>query len=400
MKRDAAAVTAELAALAAGAQRRTRRSVEAYAGAGSILAPVIGGQRLVNFCSNDYLGLAGDPRLAEALRAALMHWGTGAGAAHLVSGHTAEHHALEEELADFTGREAALLFSTGYMANVGVIGALTARDEVILQDKLNHASLIDGARQSDARLLRYRHGDSEDAARIAAEQSQRLSLIATDGVFSMDGDVAPLAQLAEIARAHSAWLLVDDAHGFGVRGAGGRGSLEAAGLTAAQAPLLMGTLGKAAGSFGAFVAGDRELIDLILQRARSYLYTTAMPPAIAAATRAALVIIREEGWRRERLVQLIARFREGAAARGLPLMPSTTPIQPVRVPGSARALAASEALRQRGFWVSAIRHPTVPAGTERLRVTLSAAHTDAQLQSLLDALPECIPPAVPGEPAL
>jgi len=400
MKRDAAAVTAELAALGARAQRRTRRSVEAYAAAGSILAPVIGGQRLVNFCSNDYLGLAGDPRLAEALRAALMHWGTGAGAAHLVTGHTAEHHALEEELADFTGREAALLFSTGYMANVGVIGALTARDEVILQDKLNHASLIDGARQSDARLLRYRHADAEDAARIAAEQSQRLSLIATDGVFSMDGDIAPLTELAAVARAHSAWLLVDDAHGFGVRGTGGRGSLEAAGLAAAQAPLLMGTLGKAAGTFGAFVAGDHEVIDLILQRARSYIYTTAMPPAIAAATRAALVIIREEGWRRERLVQLIARFREGAAARGLPLMPSTTPIQPVLVPGSARALAASEALRQRGFWVSAIRHPTVPAGTERLRVTLSAAHSDAQLQALLDALPESIPPAAPGEPTV
>jgi 8-amino-7-oxononanoate synthase len=390
MKRDAAAVTAELAALITSAQRRSRRCVDAYATTGSILAPMSGGQRLINFCSNDYLGLAGDPRLAEALRAAVAHWGAGAGAAHLVTGHTAEHHALEEELADFTGREAALLFSTGYMANVGVISALTARDEVILQDKLNHASLIDGARQSDARLLRYRHGDAQDAARIAAEQSQRLSLIATDGVFSMDGDIAPLQRLADVARQHSAWLLVDDAHGFGVLGAGGRGSLEAAGLTAEQVPLLMGTLGKAAGTFGAFVAGDREVIDLILQRARSYIYTTAMPPAIAAATRAALVILREEGWRRERLAQLIAKFRAGAAARGLPLMASSTAIQPVLVPGSARVVEASEALRQRGFWVSAIRHPTVPAGTERLRVTLSAAHGDAQVQSLLDALAEVL----------
>jgi len=388
MKRDAAAVTAELAALAAHAQRRVRRCIEAQALAGCILQPVVDGRRLLNFCSNDYLGLAGDQRLSAALCAAAAIWGAGAGAAHLVAGHTAEHHALEAELADFTGREAALLFSTGYMANVGVITALTLRDEVILQDKLNHASLIDGARQCDARLLRYRHGDASEAARIAAEHASPLTLIATDGVFSMDGDVAPLPALADIAQRHSAWLLVDDAHGFGVLGAHGGGSLEAAGLSAAQVPLLMGTLGKAAGSFGAFVAGDREVIDLILQRARSYIYTTAMPPAIAAATRAALLILREEGWRRERLQQRIAQFRAGAAARGLPLMASSTAIQPLLVPGAARCLAASEALRQRGFWVSAIRHPTVPAGTERLRVTLSAAHSDLHVESLLDALAE------------
>lgn len=393
MKRDTAAVTAELAALAQRAQRRDRRCVEAQTAAGSILAPVVDGQPLLNFCSNDYLGLAGDPRLAEAMRAAAAKFGSGAGAAHLVTGHTTEHHALEEELADFTGREAALLFSTGYMANVGVITALTARDEVILQDKFNHASLIDGARQSDAQLLRYRHGDAQEAARIAVQQAQRLTLLATDGVFSMDGDIAPLKVLADVALRHSAWLLVDDAHGFGVLGADGRGSLEAAGLTAQQVPLLVGTLGKAAGSFGAFVAGDRDLIDLILQRARSYIYTTAMPPAIAAATRAGLRILREEGWRRERLHQLIKQFRGGAAQRNLPLMVSTTAIQPVRVPGSARALAASTALRQRGFWVSAIRHPTVPAGTERLRVTLSAAHGDEDVESLLDALVESIPAA-------
>lgn len=393
MKRDATAVAAELAALAARAQRRVRRCVEAQAAPGSILAPVLQGQRLVNFCSNDYLGLAGDPRLAQAMRAAATKWGAGAGAAHLVTGHTAEHHALEEELADFTGREAALLFSTGYMANVGVITALTARDELILQDKLNHASLIDGARQSDAQLLRYRHGDADEAARIAAEQAQRLTLIATDGVFSMDGDIAPLRELAATARRHAAWLLVDDAHGFGVLGSNGRGSLEAAGLGTAEVPLLMGTLGKAAGSFGAFVAGDREAIELILQRARSYIYTTAMPPAIAAATRAALAILREEPGRRERLQRLIAIFRSGAAARALPLMTSITAIQPVLVPGASRVLAASEALRQRGFWVSAIRYPTVPAGSERLRVTLSAAHSDAQVESLLDALAQCVPAA-------
>jgi len=388
MKRDPAAVTAQLTALAAHAQRRMRHCVQAQALAGSILQPVVDGRRLLNFCSNDYLGLAGDPRLTQALRAAATHWGAGAGAAHLVTGHTAEHHALEEELADFTGREAALLFSTGYMANVGVITALTQRGEVILQDKRNHASLIDGARQSDARLLRYRHGDAGEAARIAAQHAPSLALIASDGVFSMEGDIAPLPALAAIAQRHAAWLLVDDAHGFGVLGANGGGSLQAAGLSAAQVPLLMGTLGKAAGSFGAFLAGDREVIELILQRARSYIYTTAMPAAIAAATRAALLILREEGWRRERLQQLIAKFRDGAAARGLPLMASSTAIQPLLVAGSARCLAVSEALRQRGFWVSAIRHPTVPAGSERLRVTLSAAHRDADVESLLDALAE------------
>ncbi|HUG72554.1 MAG TPA: aminotransferase class I/II-fold pyridoxal phosphate-dependent enzyme, partial [Steroidobacteraceae bacterium] len=263
MKRSATAVSAELAALAERAQRRVRRQVQGYADAGSIHAPLVDGRRLRNFCSNDYLGLAGDVRVVEALRAGALRWGAGAGAAHLVSGHTAEHHALEEELADFTGREAALLFSTGYMANVGVLGALATRGEILLQDRLNHASLIDGARQCGARLVRYRHADAEDATRLAAEHSAGLALLATDGVFSMDGDVAPLAALASLARRHDAWLLVDDAHGFGVLGAHGRGSLELAGLTAEEVPLLVGTLGKAVGTFGAFVAGERDLIELI-----------------------------------------------------------------------------------------------------------------------------------------
>jgi 8-amino-7-oxononanoate synthase len=325
------------------------------------------------------------------MRVAASRWGAGAGAAHLVTGHTAEHHALEEELAAYTGREAALLFSTGYMANVGVITALAARGEVILQDRLNHASLIDGARQSDARLLRYAHADANAAARVADEHSAAFSLLVTDGVFSMDGDIAPLADLASLARRHAAWLLVDDAHGFGVLGATGAGSVQAAGLTADDVPLLVGTLGKAAGSFGAFVAGDREVIDLILQRARSYIYTTALPPAVAAATRASLAILREESWRRERLGALIARFRAGAVKRGLPLAPSATAIQPVMVPGAAQCLAASQSLLERGFWVSAIRHPTVAAGTERLRVTLSAGHSEAEVDGLLDALADCVP---------
>jgi 8-amino-7-oxononanoate synthase len=320
------------------------------------------------------------------MQSASARWGTSAGAAHLVTGHTQEHHALEEELAAFTGREAALLFSTGYMANVGVITALAARGEVILQDRLNHASLIDGARQSDANMHRYLHGDVVDAARLLQQAEGKVSLIATDGVFSMDGDLAPLRELAALAGQHEAWLLVDDAHGLGVLGAQGGGCLELAGLGAAQVPLLVGTLGKAFGSFGAFVAGARDDIDLILQRARSYIYTTALPPAVAAATRAALKIVVEEGWRRERLAMLIARFRSGAAQLGLPLMPSTTAIQPVLMPGAARCLAASAALMERGFWVSAIRCPTVPAGTERLRVTISAGHSEQQVDALLDAL--------------
>jgi 8-amino-7-oxononanoate synthase len=391
MKRIAAGVSATLEDLSQRAQRRVRRCIEAQAAAGSILAPVVDDRRLVNFCSNDYLGLAGDARLVEAMRVAASRWGAGAGAAHLVTGHTAEHHALEEELAAYTGREAALLFSTGYMANVGVITALAARGEVILQDRLNHASLIDGARQSDARLLRYAHADANAAARVADEHSAAFSLLVTDGVFSMDGDIAPLADLASLARRHAAWLLVDDAHGFGVLGATGAGSVQAAGLTADDVPLLVGTLGKAAGSFGAFVAGDREVIDLILQRARSYIYTTALPPAVAAATRASLAILREESWRRERLGALIARFRAGAVKRGLPLAPSATAIQPVMVPGAAQCLAASQSLLERGFWVSAIRHPTVAAGTERLRVTLSAGHSEAEVDGLLDALADCVP---------
>ena len=386
MKHRAQAIDAALQALGRDQQLRVRRVVQRLAADGDVARPVLDDGPLLNFCSNDYLGLAGHPHMIEALAAAARHWGSGAGAAHLVTGHTAEHHALEEELAQFTGREAALLFSTGYMANIGVITALTGRDELLLQDRLNHASLIDGARQSDARLLRYRHADAQDAARLAAENAQRLSLIATDGVFSMDGDVAPLEALSTVARHHEAWLLVDDAHGFGVLGASGGGSLELAGLRAAEVPLLMGTLGKALGSFGAFVAGDRQVIELILQRARSYIYTTALPPAVAAATRTALSLVQSEGWRRQRLQAAVTSFRAAAASRGIALMPSASPIQPVLVPGAARCLAASQALRARGFWVAAIRSPTVPAGTERLRITLTAAHADADIAALVDAL--------------
>lgn len=398
MKRSAASIAESLQELSRRGERRVRRVVESPGAEATVLAPVVDGRALCNFCSNDYLGLAGDARVAEAMAMAARRWGAGAGAAHLVTGHTAEHHALEEELAAFTGREAALLFSTGYMANAGVITALAGRGEIVLQDRLNHASLIDGARQSGAKLQRYRHADAAHArqfalppAGFATARDSQLAMIVTDGVFSMDGDVAPLRELADVARESEAWLMVDDAHGLGVLGANGGGALEQAGLAAQDVPLLVGTLGKAFGSFGAFVAGDREVIEFIMQRARSYLFTTALPPAVAAATRASLRLVREEGWRRAHLAALIARFRDGAAQRGIRSMLSNTPIQPIPVPGAQACAQASAALMQRGFWVAAIRHPTVPAGTERLRVTLSAAHTEAQVDALLDALVDVLP---------
>jgi 8-amino-7-oxononanoate synthase len=325
---------------------------------------------------------------------AAKRWGAGAGAAHLVTGHTQEHHALEAELADFTGREAALLFSTGYMANLGVLQAFSGRGETVLQDRLNHASLIDGAQLAGAKLSRFAHADIDDAAHRLATAEAPVSVLATDGVFSMDGTVAPVSELAALAKRHRAWFMVDDAHGFGVLGAQGGGVAEAAALSAEDIPVLVGTLGKAFGSFGAFVAGDRDVIDFLLQRARTGIYTTAMPAAVAAATRAALRVLREEGWRRDQLAARIARFRAGCAANDIPLTASTTPIQPILLGDAALALAASKSLWDAGWWVSAIRPPTVPRGTARLRVTLSTTHTDAQIDGLVEALARALPAAV------
>lgn len=345
----------------------------------------VDGARLLGFCSNDYLGLAADPRLAAALRAGLARYGTGSGAAHLVSGHSAAHHALEAELAEFTGRERALLFTTGYMANLGVISALTGRGDSLFGDRLNHASLIDGGQLSGARLRRYPHADIAALARQLADAGGER-LVVTDGVFSMDGDIAPLPALAAACRQHGAWLLVDDAHGLGVLGAEGRGSLAHHGLDATAVPILMGTLGKAFGTSGAFVAGSADLIETLIQQARSYIYTTAAPAALAEATRASLRIARAEEWRRERLRALVGRFRREVAGLGFKLLPSATPIQPLVAGSAARALAWSAALEARGILVTAIRPPTVPAGAARLRITFSAAHSEAQLDRLLDAL--------------
>ena len=349
----------------------------------------------VNFCSNDYLGLARDPEVVAAMAEAAQRYGAGAGASHLVSGHGVEHEALERELAEFTGRARALVFSTGYMANLGVLGALAGRDDLLLGDELNHASLIDAARLvRSTHLQRYAHGDAA-AARAAlaafdahdAHDAQAAgAFVITDGVFSMDGDLAPLPALADAARAHGAWLVVDDAHGFGVVGATGGGCCEHFGLDARDVPVLIGTFGKALGTFGAFVAGDDDIIELLIQRARTYIYTTALPPPVAAATRRALRIVREEPWRREILQARIAEFRAGAAKRGLAVSPSTTPIQPLILGTESAALTASHRLAEAGYRVTAIRPPTVPVGTARLRITLSAAHTAQQVESLLAAL--------------
>ncbi|HKE46921.1 MAG TPA: 8-amino-7-oxononanoate synthase [Rhodanobacteraceae bacterium] len=346
----------------------------------------IGGRRLLNFASNDYLGLAQHPALREALAVAAARWGVGATAAHLLGGHREEHAALEAVLARWTGRERALLFSDGWMANLGVVSTLLERDDVCVQDKLNHASLLDAARLAGCELKRYPHADCDGAARQLDARPDAAALLASDGVFSMDGDVAPLRELASLCAGQRATLMIDDAHGIGVLGDEGAGSVAEAGLAQDDVPILMATLGKALGVAGAFVAGSAALIDGLVQSARPFIYTTAMPPALAAAARAAVDIARFEGWRRDRLARLIAHFRSGASTAGLELMASRTPIQPVVIGESAAALAASAELEVAGFYVPAIRPPTVPDGKARLRVTLSALHAESDVERLLAAL--------------
>jgi 8-amino-7-oxononanoate synthase len=346
----------------------------------------IDGQRLLAFCSNDYLGLSNHPEVIRALQQGASAYGAGSGAAHLINGHTTAHHALEAELAEFTGRPRALLFSTGYMANLGVVSALLGRGDRIYEDRLNHASLLDAGLLSRAKMLRYPHADMGGLERQLESAGSGNALIVTDGVFSMDGDLAPLTRLSRLAESTDAWLMVDDAHGLGVLGDEGRGTLSQFGLGLDAVPILMGTLGKAFGTFGAFVAGSEALIESLIQQARSYIYTTAPPPAVAEATRVSLRIARQESWRRERLKSLIARFREGVASLGLPLMDSLTPIQPILAGSAAQAMAWSRQLEAQGMLVSAIRPPTVPEGSARLRITFSANHTDRHLDRLLEAL--------------
>ena len=347
---------------------------------------LVDGRSMLLFCSNDYLGLAGHPEVIAALRKGAETYGTGSGAAHLVCGHSQAHHALEEELAEFTGRARALLFSTGYMANLGAVTALMEKGDSIYQDRLNHASLIDAGLLSRARFKRFPHADMDALQRQLEGHEQGEAMVVSDGVFSMDGDLAPLRAMSALCRQHQAWLMVDDAHGFGVLGKSGAGTLEHFNLESGHVPILMGTLGKALGTFGAFVAGSEDLIETLIQRARSYVYTTALPPAVAEATRTSLRLVQSEGWRRERLRQLIRRFRTEVEQIGLPLMESPTPIQPILAGTPEQALAWSDRLEEQGILVSAIRPPTVPEGGARLRVTLSAAHSDAHLDRLLESL--------------
>ena len=376
MQRDPAALKAALADLEHRDLKRRRRTG-------------VGG--LVNFCSNDYLGLKDHPEVVRAFVDAAAKYGVGSGASHLVTGHGPEHEALEEELAAFTGRERALVYSTGYMANMGVIGALADQSFTIFSDKLNHASLIDGARASGADFRRYWHGDVSKVIELLMCTQPGSQLVVTDGVFSMDGDLAPLPDLVEAVGYTNAWLVVDDAHGLGVVGATGRGCCEYFGLTAKEVPVLVGTFGKAFGTFGAFVAGDADLIEYLMQKSRTYIYTTALPPAVAAATRAALRVSERDSWRREKALSLSKRFQQGLRDRGLRADGDTpTSIVPVVVGEPERALTISSKLEDLGFLVTAIRPPTVPKSTARLRVTLSAAHEELQVDALLNAFEQAM----------
>lgn len=391
-----------LDALRAADLYRVRRVVEGRHG----VRLLVDGRHCLNFCSNDYLGLAADPRVAEAARRALADSGTGSGASALISGYNREHRLLEEALAEFTGRERVLLFTSGWAANCGVLKGLLGRGDVLLADDLNHASLIDGGRLSGARYVRIPHADAGAFAEALASHpvsEDGMQLLVTDSVFSMDGDLAPLAPLTRLSAQRGAALMVDDAHGFGVLGARGRGAFEHCGLASTPAAPLrppdiyVATLGKALGAAGAFVAGDAMLIDYLVQRARSWVFSTAPPPAIAAAAREALRLIVEEPEHRQRLSENIVRFVTGARQRGIRLgVPGAgtaslcTPIMPLVLGEASRAMAVSRALFDRGYWVAGIRPPTVPVGSARLRITLSAAHLPEHIEGLLDALAEVL----------
>ncbi len=346
---------------------------------------IIDGKPLINFSSNDYLGLANHPEVVASFQRATNEYGVGSGSAHLICGHSQSHHALEQELAEFTGRDRALLFSTGYMANMGVISALVGRGDQIFQDRLNHASLLDGGLLSGARFKRYLHNNLDDLT-YKIKPIEGRTLVVTDGVFSMDGDVAHLAELSKLAEKKDAWLMVDDAHGLGVLGETGAGLLQQANLTQNDVAILMGTLGKGLGTFGAFIAGSDVLIETLIQKARSYVFTTALPPAVAEATRTSLKLVINESWRREKLNSLVKRFQSGAKQLGLSIMSSDTAIQPILIGDSQRVVNMSKALLEHGFLVGAIRPPTVPKGEGRLRITFSANHQPKHVDQLLDAL--------------
>jgi 8-amino-7-oxononanoate synthase len=348
---------------------------------------VVDGKPYLAFSSNDYLGLANHPQLIEAIQHGVQRWGVGSGAAHLVNGHFDPHQQLELQLTDFIGKPKSLLFSTGYMANLGVVQALVGKGDTVFADKLNHASLNDAMLLSRAETKRYRHGDMAQLAQLLAQTTKGRKLVITDAVFSMDGDIAPLPELLALCEQHDAWLYVDDAHGFGVLGEQGRGALSHFGI---QSPriIYMATLGKAAGVSGAFVAAEQVVIDTLINHAHSYVYTTASPPALSLAISKSLQLIAQGDALRKQLRSLITQLRHGLADLPWQLMPSDTAIQPLLIGDSKQALALSEGLRERGIWVAAIRPPTVPPNTARLRITLSAAHSAAEVDKLIGALHE------------
>lgn len=376
----------QLSELAQADQLRVRRIVDGPQDASMI----IDGKRMLAYASNDYLGLANHPKVVEAAMRALKRYGLGAGASHLVSGHMRAHHELEEKLADYVGLQKALLFSSGYAANLGILTALAGRGDTIFADKLNHACLNDGALLSRAAFKRYPHGDLVRLeALLTASKPGGRKLIVTDAVFSMDGDIAPVPELLKLAEAHDALLILDDAHGFGVLGYRGKGSLEHFNLMNARASeriVYMATLGKAAGGYGAFVAGPEDIVEWILQSARSYIFTTATPPAIAAAMQASLEVMQEDRERLKHLRTLIDFFGDSLKLQYAKLPYSQTAIQPIVIGDNATTLAFAEALRERHMFVPAIRPPTVPQGTSRLRVSLSATHSADDLFDLITAI--------------
>ncbi len=351
---------------------------------------ILDGEHVTSFCSNDYLGLADHPDVVTAFHEGLDKFGAGSGASHLVSGHLAPHEALEQELAEFTYRSRALVFSSGYMANVGVLTTLLNNNDVVLEDRLNHASLLDGGLFSGARFKRFAHLDTADLEKkLSSLQDARRKLVVADGVFSMDGDIAPVPELIRVTNEHDGLLMIDDAHGIGVLGRNGGGTIahwqeQGAHIDEDNLQILIGTFGKSFGASGAFVAGSEELIENLIQFCRPYIYTTAISPAQAEAIRTSLKIIQKDNWRRQYLAQLISRFRAHCDDLGLTTMASSTPIQAVVIGDVSKTVQASEQLMQEGVFVSAIRPPTVPAGTARLRVTFSALHTETQFQKLLD----------------
>lgn len=345
----------------------------------------IGGRWLINFAGNDYLGLSQHFAVVDAMQSTAAREGVGSGASHLVSGHHAAHETLEKEIADWLGAPRALLFGSGYLANLAVMQALLEEQDVCVQDRLNHACLIDGARLSGCRLRRYPHLDPEGALRQLRSTPDGAAMLATDGVFSMDGDIAPLRELSLVAKVQQALLHVDDAHGVGVIGPEGRGTLADAGV-GYEGVVHLATLGKALGGYGAVVLGSEEIIGHLIETARPYIFTTALPAAQAAASLAAVRLARREHWRREKLGSLVAHFRQRAQFRGLELMASTTPIQPLICGGEQRAVAMASALETQGYWVPAIRPPTVPEGRARLRITLSSLHNTGEVDTLIDAL--------------